>query len=236
MSLLKTIWSLVRRPRFSAPTNTEAAPPDGSMYFGDSAFLVIQDIPKTHIQYEFSANWEEDNHDVAILGFEMIQQLCDEYIVLTEISSNKQGTDKRPVNPAERFTVRYHSFLKNTHPEVSVYEESESKLFVLSNGFNKNAYFAYADINTSDWCSFNYYLFRKASAPVVAKQAREAVKSGHYDMWLFLTNGPITFEIVLNPSSVDTTSVQTIVEGVCNKNNILLFDPADVTGNNRQQK
>ena len=227
MSLLRVLWWFLRGSRFNTPTLPEGGPPDKSMYFSDSVCWLTWDVPDTHIQYEFSANWEEDNHDVAEHGFEMLQRICDDYVVLTKITSELRGSEKKPVRPMDRFTVRYHSFLEKAHPEVSAFAESEEILWVLSDGFNKDAYFAYTDISASDICSFDYYLFRKEAAPTSAKEAWEAVKNDHYDMWMFIADGPITFEVILNPTTVDAAAIRSVVEEVCKENDVLLVDPAE---------
>jgi len=222
--LFKAVRSLLKKQ--VAKSNNES--PDGSMYFGDAGYCVFTDYPETYIQYEFSANYDEDNHDVTTLGLEIISQLCDGYTVLTEISSNKKNTSKNSVSTSDRFTTRYFNFLKDVQSEVSVHAESERRLCVLSKGFNRDIYFSYVDVNASDLCSFDYYLFRKNTASMSAKSAWEAVQSGCYDMRLLQTNGPIAVEFIVNPSNTNISDIWAVVKAVCTKYGLIVtHDPDD---------
>lgn len=204
-------------------------PPQGSLRFGTARFCPLSNLPEDYQQWELSSNWEEYDPRVFVLGVDILSRLCKGYVVLADIWSNRES---KKGNTIERYPVRYHRFLKHTHPDADVYAENDRRLCILSAGFPKDHYFAYRDIDSADQCFFDFYLFDNKSSPQTAKDAWIATTKGEYDMQIWIADGPTTVDIVLNPKTVDTKNVQAVVESVCEKNNILLFNPVETEGNN----
>ena len=224
MIILKRTKSSIGKKNVEPAENPGTWPPQGSFCFGAARFCPLPNLPENYQQWELSANWEEYDPRVLALGVDILSELCEGYVVLTDIWSNRERKKREII---ERYPVRYHKFLKHTQPDANVYAESSQRLCILTDGFHKGHYFAYRDIDSSDQCFFDFYLFNNKSSPQTAKNAWIAATKGEYDMQIWVADGPTTVDIVLNPKTVDLNRVQTVVENVCEKHHVFLFNPPE---------
>lgn len=207
-------------------------PPEGSMQLMDITEYRNEFAPKSSNgqpnvikTYHFTSNWGEDDDNVLLLGIEIIQKLCEDHIVLTDIESVCEPSKKQKIASPERFTVRYHRFLQEAYPNISVYMENEQKLYFLSTGFHANAYYTYEEIDTIDDCFFEFYVFHGHIIPEDAKQACLSARDHEYDLKLILSRWPNELEIAFNSHTVDINTIQTVVKEVCEKHDIMLQNP-----------
>ena len=232
MSIIKLICSLLKKPSIESSTLPDDWPPDDSMHFLDitkssQKYWRTFHFPERFKVYEFSSNGEEDDPTVIPLAYEIMERLCESRTVLTEIKSIPEILKKRKYSRDERFTVRYHRFLKRMHPQVSVYAENEQKLGILTTGFNAEAFWAYREMDTIDDCCFDFYLFPEKATPLTAQQAWTMVRNNEYSIRFWLNNAPNGLDVVFDTSAVDIASVQAVIKGVCEKHHVFLFNPPE---------
>lgn len=230
MSVIKLIRSLLKKPIVEASQLLVDWPPEGSMHFIDvtqtsQEFARFRRFPVDFKIYEFGSNWAEQESDAIPLAHEVIKQLCENRVVLTDIESTPEVFKKKKYTREERFTVRYHRFLRKTHPQVSVYAENERKLDILTTGFNAEALLTYEETDTTDYCYFEFYLFPKDIVPTTAQQAWGMVRNNEYDMQLWMNDSPVGLEVIFNPRTVDIDFVQSVVKDVCEKHTVRFSNP-----------
>ena len=190
-------------------------------------FARFRGFPVDFKIYEFSSNWAEQESDAIPLAHEVIKRLCENRVVLTDIESTPEISKKKKYTREERFTVRYHRFLRKAHPQISVHAENERKLDILTTGFNADALLAYEEIDTIDHCYFEFYLFSEEAAPLTAQQAWVMARNNEYDLQIWMNDSPVGLEVIFNPRTVDIDFVQSVVKDVCEKHTVQFSNPPE---------
>ena len=73
-------------------------------------------------------------------------------------------------------------------------------------------------------CDFSFYLFPRSEPLADARQALEKATANQYALKLdFIDHGPISLEVCVNPESGDADYVRSVVEQVCDENDIRLI-------------
>lgn len=232
MSVIKLIRSLLKKPIIEPSQLPEDWPPEGSVHFIDvtqtsQEFARFRGFPVDFKIYEFSSNWAEQESDAIPLAHEVIKRLCENRVVLTDIESTPEISKKKKYTREERFTVRYHRFLRKAHPQISVHAENERKLDILTTGFNADALLAYEEIDTIDHCYFEFYLFSEEAAPLTAQQAWVMARNNEYDLQIWMNDSPVGLEVIFNPRTVDIDFVQSVVKDVCEKHTVQFSNPPE---------
>jgi len=234
MSVMKficsLIWNLLKEPEIESSPFPDDWPPENSVHFMDvtqsgQEFMRFRDFPRHFKMYEFTSNWAGQEADSVPLAHEIIKRLCENQIVLTGIESTVEQPKKKKQTSKERFTVRYHRFLKKVHPLVSAYAENERKLDIVSTGFHGDAFFAYEEIDTADHCCFEFYLFPEKAAPLTAQQARTMARNKEFNILLWMNDSPVGLNMVFNPNTADINFIQSMVEDVCKKRMVPFSNP-----------
>lgn len=121
---------------------------------------------------------------------------------------------------------REHILSNQTGSPVSVWEQDEKTLLLLSQGFDSAFFWISQDICTKDYCFFDYYVLPDSLCVSTAKEAWEAIANGHYDVAFGVSDcGPIALYVTLNPETVDLGELQTIIESVCAAHGIWFQNP-----------
>lgn len=225
---MKFIRTLFRKP-VTERVQPDTFPPDGSAHFITCLPVDGDDLSPNFKIYEFGANCYEEEAEFIPQMIEIMRHLCRGMIVLTDIESASEKIKSREYSRSERFTVRFRRFLEKTRPELSVFSESEKRLAILTDGFCADNLFVYEELETLDYCWFNFYLFSEKDAPVTAQQAWDMVRGKKFSVRFSINDSPVALEMVIDPTTVDVASVRTVVEEVCKDNGVLLVDPAENT-------
>ena len=226
MGLIKLLWDLYYFPRHHESTPApDDWPPDGSLHLIDFTKYTQRRISDSFVQYEFSSNIGEDDRRIIPLSVEIMKRFCESRWVLTQIYSSWEPL-KKEKNPPERFPVQYRRFLEHVGAPISIDAPDEKTLLLLGKGIDISAFWACQDISTSDSCFFDFYVLPENLPISSAKNAKEIVVNGQYDVWFNLSEcGPCALYITLNPETVDVAALREIVAAVCREHNILLQNP-----------
>lgn len=240
MSVIKLVRSLLKKPMMDAVPLPNDWPPEGSVHFIDVTQAhqkLVQEygykpIPANFKIYEFGLNWAEEDwaeerFGVVPLAIEIMKRLCEGRAVLTDIVSTLETFTKKKYTRQERFTVRYHRFLEKAYPDVSAYMENERKLDILTTGLHSDSLFAYEELDTTDHCYFEFYLFSEERAPQTAQRAWSMVQKNEYDIQLWINDSPIALEVIFNPGTVDIDFIHAVVKNLCEKDRIQLSNPPE---------
>ena len=100
MSVIKLIRSLLKKPIVEASQLLVDWPQEGSMHFIDvtqtsQEFARFRRFPEDFKIYEFGSNWAEQESDAIPLAHEVIKQLCENRVVLTDIESTPEVFKKK---------------------------------------------------------------------------------------------------------------------------------------------
>ncbi|WP_312941473.1 hypothetical protein [Oscillibacter sp.] len=230
MGLIKLLWDLYYFPRHHKSTLTpDDWPPDGSLHFIKCGTASWKSIPETYRNYEFSPNEDEYDHRIGELGLEIMKRFCVSRRVLTKIRSVREVSKKK--SPPDCFPVRYQRFLQQTQPQTPTYAGYDKELFFCTYGFDRTALAAFKELDRTDDCFFDYYVFPDTPAILNAEDAAKAVAAGNYDVWFDLSEwGPCALYVTLNPETVDVGKLQELIAAICTENNILFQNPKGYEG------
>ena len=226
MGVLWTIFKAVFfPPKLPASDLPGDWPPEGSLRFIECGDVSWKTIPNTYKNYEFSPNEDEYDGRIAKLSIDIMERFCESRQVLTQIYSSWEPL-KKEKNPPERFPVQYRRFLEHVGAPISIDAPDEKTLLLLGKGIDISAFWACQDISTMDSCFFDFYVLPENLPISSAKNAKEIVVNGQYDVWFNLSEcGPCALYITLNPETVDVAALREIVAAVCREHNILLQNP-----------
>lgn len=226
MGLIKLLWDLYYFPRHHESTPApDDWPPDGSLHLIDFTKYTQRHISDSFVQYEFFSNIGEGDRRIIPLSIDIMKRFCGSRQVLTQIYSSWELL-KKEKHPPERFPVRYRRFLEHIGAPVSINAPDEKTLLLLEEGFDPTAFWVGQDISTVDGCFFDFYVLPENLPISSAKNAKEIVISGQYDVWFDLNEwGPCALYLTLNPETVDVAALQEIVAAVCKEHNILFQNP-----------
>ncbi|WP_369281985.1 hypothetical protein [Oscillibacter sp. GMB15532] len=231
MGLIKLLWDLYYFPRHHESTLPPGNwPPDGSLHFIECGTASWKSIPETYRNYEFSSNEDEYDRRIGELGIEIMKRFCVSRRVLTKIRSVRE-VSKKEKSPPDRFPVRYQRFLQQTQPQTPIYAGHDKELFFCTYGFDGTALAAFKELDRTDDCFFDYYVFPESALISSAEETSKAAAAGEYDVWFSLSEwGPCALYVTLNPETVDVGELQELIAEVCEENDILFQNPKGYEG------
>lgn len=199
---------------------------DRSMVFCEETPKTLIGTPSTHTEYVFTSFCEGADEEVVPLARELVKRLCADHAIATEIRLRQEG-EKIDGNLAYRFPARCYRFLQTVHPERSICKCDDSRIFVLTQGFDPEPYTLWKEFGISDDCWILYHIFPDSLPPKNAEQAAQAVDCGQYDLRLALHEfGPRSLHVALNNETVTFDSIQKIIKTVCRENHVPFHDQA----------
>lgn len=226
------MWHLVdclvhlffRAKNFKFSPLPDNCPPDGSMQFVSSPPPAHELLPPGFLYYEFGPNCDESNPDAIELSKQIIGVLCQSRKVLTVIQAHKQF-DGNGKEIQSLFIGQYGGVLRSAHPEISVYQEGETKLAYLTTGYDKDLLPTYYALN-GGLCDFSFYLFHQNEPLTDASQALSKATAHQYAFKLeYIDHGPVALAVYVNKNAGDIELIRNVIERVCSQNNILLKNP-----------
>lgn len=127
--------------------------------------------------------------------------------------------------------MRHQRFLQQTQPQTPAYAGHDKEVFVYTCGFDRTALIAFKELDRTDDCFFDFYVFPDAPAISSAEDAAKAAAAGEYDVWFDLSEwGSCALYITLNPETVDADALQELVAAVCKDDDILFQNPPTIIG------
>ena len=198
-------------------------PPDGSMLFMSCPPPAYGSMPTGFLYYEFGPSCDESDPVAIALSKQIIEVLCQSRKVLTVVKAHREFDGKgREVPPL--FIHHYSGMLQSECPEISVYQEGGTRLAYLATDYDKDLLPAYYTVPTGTMCDFSFYLFPRSEPLADARQALEKATANQYALKLdFIDHGPISLEVCVNPESGNADYVRSVVEQVCDENDIRLI-------------
>ena len=217
------VYLLFGAKNFKFTPLPDNCPPDGSMRFMPFPPPAYKSLPPGFLYYEFGPSYDESDPVAIALSKEIIEVLCQSRQVLTVVRAHK-GFDGRGREVPPLFIHHYSGILKSKHPEAPVYQEGWTRLAYLATGYDNDLLPTYYIVPTGTMCDFSFYLFPQSEPFADAKQALEKATAYQYAFKLdFVDHGPTSLEVCVNPGSGDADYVRSVVEQVCDRNNLLLI-------------
>lgn len=204
-------------------------PPEGSMQFMCRKPADHEDLPTNFLHYEFGPNWNESDPVAIDLGLKILTALCRDRVVLTDIKSTQTHVKKRKTTP-KTFSEHYFHCLQEIKPDIPAHLESTQRLAYLTVGLDARLLPEteryYSLFRPGGQVFVDFYVLPQENQSMDVQAALTGAASFQYDMKLeYIEYGPTSLEITLNTDTVDIATLQSVVETVCQENDVLLLNP-----------
>ena len=185
-------------------------------------------LPQNRKDYVLDTNGDDGGGEVFRMGVEIMEELCRERTVLTTFDAYGPLSQKKHSISPRSFPERYHCFLQKVHPNVSTYAKNNQELSILSIGFNRDAYFAYAEIREpGPWFeeSVSFYRFSENYIPSSAEEAQILAEKHQAELAMYFHAWPDELHFDFDPQNVDVNEIWSVIEQVCKKHNLIVMRP-----------